>query len=242
MADTKFYLRKLSDSLAQFTPGRRMFAGSRYSLVVDALEFAADTESAATACLSVDGARVADCVLDPDVLRRGVRIGTLLVPADVAGAPRLVVDLDGSTILSVDLPVDGWTAGGGSPEPRWTVVDLGQVSGTEVTVADMTQVRLAASRSIAPLSVVPEDTSGPFDAYLVVDAAGTAGFPFDGVLVGGAAPTWRHQDSFQLPASRWVLHVVKIAGVYFADLYAGRPAGSEVDPDGAVVVSAEVNS
>jgi len=233
-------LSKRTDSFAWFTEGQRLFTGSTYAVAVDAPEFRGDTESPASFAIKFGGEVQATCALDPDPLRRGLRRGVVTAPAGGDGA--IVVELAGDTILMVDVAVVD-PAVAHTPS-RWTVVDLGTVASGAVSVADLTQVKLAAAPMDDVLGVSPADPAGAFDAFIVVSAVGAQAtrFPFSGVLVGGRAPVWSHQDSLVMPARTWILHIIKVAGDYYADLRSGRPAGAEVDPDGAVVVSAEVNT
>lgn len=235
-------LSKRTDSFAWFTEGQRLFAGSTYAVSVDAPEFRVDTESSARVVVKAGGEGRAECALVPDPLRRGLRRGVLVAPAD--GADSLVVELAGNTILMMDIVATSGPGSSQAPsESRWTVVDLGVVTSGAVQVADMTQVKLSAAPMDDVLGIAPVGTGDTFDAYVAVSAAGGSAtrFPFTGVFVGGSVPTWSHQDSLTMPARRWILHVVKVAGEYYADLRAGRPGGTEVDPDGDAVVSAEVN-
>lgn len=250
----RLHIRKQTDSFAIFSQGQRLFAGSSYEVRVDAAEFRADVSSSATLKLGSGQAPVATCELSPDPLRRGVRrtdptdpSALLVIPAwhDDVRLP-LRVELGGNTILLMDVVVAGSPAGSVDVPAdlvRWTVEDLGTVESGSISVADMSQVKLSVAGLLpTPLSVTPP--SGPFDAYVVVtvpDSVVVPRFPFSDILVAGAAPTWSHQDSFLLPARKWVLRLTKVADDYYADLRAGWPPGAEIDPDGAAVVSAEVN-
>lgn len=244
----RFSFRKQSDSFALFSGGQRLFAGSSYEVRFSAPEFRADRESEASLLLAAGDSVIASCALSPDPLRRDVRVGTLVLPDGAAGPAELRVVLGADTILLVDVAVTGHVSGGedagsAGAGSRWTVVDFGSVPTGIIAVEDMTQVSLTAPVTVnpsVPLSIAPAGDS--LDAYVVVTVEGTARFPFTDVLVGGAAPTWIHKDSLAMPAHRWIIRLVKVAGVYYADLRAGRPAGTEVDPDGAHVVSSEVNS
>lgn len=247
----RLHIRKQTDSFAIFSQGQRLFAGSSYEVRVDAAEFRADTSSSASLGLYSGQTPVATCALAPDPLRRGSRVtdpsAPLAIPAwhdDTRLSVR--VKLDGNTILLMDAVVAGSPTGSAAVPAdlvRWTVEDLGTVDSGSIAVADMSQVKLSVAGLLStPLSVTPP--SGPFDAYVVVnvlDSVSVPRFPFSEVLVAGAAPTWSHQDSFLLPARKWVLRLTKVADDYYADLRAGWPPGTEADPDGAVVVSAEVN-
>lgn len=235
-------LRKLNDSLAAFPGGQRLFAGSAYGVFVDAPEFREDTSSEASLALEASGVEHASCALAADPLRRGVRVGTLSVPSWAESAPvELRVVLGGNTILLSEASVVGLPAGSspGQPSQERTEVDLGVISSRVVQMASMTQVRLASPVVYEPLSIVPPD--GPFDVYVAIESTDGSRFPFSDVLVGGSRPTWGHQDSFALPSRKWLLRIIKVAGTYYADLRAGVPGGTETDPDGAAVVSAEVN-
>lgn len=242
---------KQADSFALFTESRRLFAGSSYDVQVDAPEFREDTVSGATLTLCSGQVRLASCALVPDPLRRGLRVSgqaaPLAVPAYAETAPlELRVELGGNTILALAATVAGAVSGDAAPPSdtsRWTVTDLGTVLAGAVSVADMSQTKLSASPMAEPLSVTPPE--GPLDAYVVVtvpQSVAAPRFPFSGVLVGGSAPVWSHQDSLLLPARKWILRIVRVADDYCADLRAGRPGGTEIDPDGTAVVSAEVNS
>lgn len=245
----RFSFRKQSDSFAMFSAGQRLFAGSAYEVRFSAPEFRDDQTSAASLLLSAGDFLLASCTLSPDPLRRDVRTGTLAIPDRSESGPfELRVVLGQNTMLLVDVVVTGHASGGedvgsAGAGSRWTVVDLGSVPTGIIAVEDMTQVSLTAPVTAnpgVPLSIAPSGDS--LDAYVVVTVEGTARFPFTDVLIGGAAPTWSHKDSLVMPAHRWIIHIVKVAGAYYADLRAGRPAGTEVDPDGAHVVSSEVNS
>lgn len=244
----RFSFRKQSDSFALFSGGQRLFAGSSYEVRFSTPEFRADRTSLASLLLVAGDLTLASCSLSPDQFRRDVRTGTLDLPDNAAGQCELRVVLGSDTILLVDASVTGHASGGESggetgAGSRWTVVNLGSVPSGAIAVADMTQVSLTAPVTVAPsapLSITPSGDS--LDAYVVVSVDGTARFPFTDVLVNGAAPTWSHKDSLLMPAHKWVIRLVKVAGDYYADLRAGRPAGTEVDPDGAHVVSSEVNS
>lgn len=245
----RFSFRKQSDSFALFSGGQRLFAGSSYEVRFSAPEFRADQTSPASLLLAAGDLLLASCALSPDPLRRDVRTGTLVLPDLADSGPfELRVVLGQNTILLVDVVVTGHAsggedAGGAGAGSRWTVVDLGSVPTGIIAVEDMTQVSLTAPVAVnpsVPLSIAP--TGDSLDAYVVVSVEGAARFPFTDVLVNGAAPTWSHKDSLLMPAHKWVIRLVKVAGDYYADLRAGRPAGTEVDPDGAHVVSSEVNS
>lgn len=238
-------LRKQTDSFALFADGQRMFAGSLYEIRVDAPEFRTDAESPAYVRLESAGVELASCGLVADPLRRGLRVGLLPVPGwrDSLAAD-LRVELGGNTILFVDVAVTGAPAGESGPAQAGgrTEVDLGRLPYSTVTIADMTQARLVSPVVAEPLSVVPASDGASFDVYVSIETDGARRFPFSDVLVAGTRPTWSHQDSFLVPSQKWLLRIVKVAGTYYADLRAGRPGGTEIDPDGAAVVSAEVNS
>lgn len=234
---------KLNDSFAAFPCGQKLFAGTAYGVSVDAPEFREDVSSEASLALEASGVEHASCALSADLLRRGVRVGTLSVPSWAEDtSARLRVVLAGDTILLAGAPVAGLSVGSssGQPSQERTEVDLGVVSSRVVQMASMTQVRLASPVVYEPLSIVPPD--GPFDVYVAIESTDGSRFPFSDVLVGGSRPTWGHQDSFALPSRKWLLRIIKVAGTYYADLRAGVPGGAETDPDGAAVVSAEVNS
>lgn len=242
----RLVIRKGNDSVTVFADGQRLFAGSPYEVKVYAREFRDDVRSPAAARLFSGRALVAECPLAPDPLRRGVRVSSepLAVPAfrdDARGM--LYVSLGDAVIMAVPAAVTGIPDGSVEPASgsRWTEVDLGKVATGRVEVADMTQVKLSAPDNATALSVVPIESEGSFEAYVVVVSDRTVPFPFTGVTVGGSAPVWSHQDSFLMPSTRWTLRLAKVAGEYYADFRAGRAGGAEIDPDGATVVSAEVN-
>lgn len=247
----KLHVRKQTDSFVIFSEGQRLYAGSSYEVRVDAPEFRDATDAVATLSLCSGSIRLATCALTPDPLRRGVRQtvadSPLAIPAwRETSLLELRVELGGDTIILVDATVIGNASGDATVVPRWTVTDLGTVDpSVPVVLANMAQVKLSAAAVALPLhslSLVPPE--GDLDAYVVVTVpAGSAAvrFPFSGVLVGGTAPVWSHQDSLLLPSRKWILRIVKVADDYYADLRAGRPGGTEIDPDGAAVVSAEVN-
>ena len=231
-------ISKVTDSTATVLPGgSKLFTGYECAFRVRAQEFARDTASAASLEL-VDsaGAVAASCPLVPDPLRRPVRTGSLTVVA----AARLRVTLSGSVVMDIPMDTVPGTSSGSSPSSggRWTVVDMGLVTNGRVPVGDLQQITLSASDVAMPLDVVTGE--GFFEAYVIV--TGTLGrFPFTGVTVNGAEPVWTRMDSLQLRESSWTLHVVKVAGSYRAELSASRYAGTELDPDGSAVTSAEVN-
>lgn len=239
------YLVKYSDSIARFGEGHRLFSGSSYSVKVDAKEFRADTEAAAELSLVSGDETLATCTLSPDTLRRGLRTGTLEVPADLGSRSTfsIVIRLGGNVIFVMEIGVDSVTPSGTvtPASPRWTVVDLGTVTSGMITVFDMTQTKLVAAAMDEPLSITPVEPSGSLDAYVVVSSETAGRFPFSEVHVGGASPVWSHLDSLSMTATRWIIRITKVADVFYADLRIGRPGGVETDPDGAVVTSAEVN-
>ena len=237
----KLEIAKLSDSNVLVPHGTVVHSGSSYELCVTAREFIEGQQETASFALLKDGTQVASCTLLNDPLRRSRRTGILRV-GDTGGDMLMVASLGDSVLFShpvnvVDVNGDG---GGVSPVPsgRWTVVDLGVVDAGTVNVSDLEQVKLSASEVAAPLNVLaPSDA---FEAY--VDRTGTAGkFPFSGIVVNGGEPFWDHMDSLGLEESRWTLHLVGVAGSVHADLRAGRPSGTERDPDGDLVNSVEVN-
>lgn len=245
----KFSVKKQTDSFALFPSGRNLFGGSSYDVEVEAPEFRIDTDSDASVDLVVGGMIVAECSLVADPLRRGLRrglrSGSLDVPAWVTTVSAdLRVTVGSDTILLVPVVVTGAPDGTEtlpSSASGRTEVDLGQISSRTVYVDDMSQYRLVSDVTDEPLSIVP--SGDKLDVVIAIEAAnGLTRFPFSDVFVGGVRPFWGHQDSFFVPSARWLLRVMKVAGTYYADLRAGRPAGAEVDPDGATVVSAEVNS
>jgi hypothetical protein len=154
----------------------------------------------------------------------------------------MVVSLGESVLFSHPVNVVNVSGAGGgeasTTSGRWTVVDLGVVDVGTINVSDLEQVKLSASEVAAPLNVIaPSDA---FEAY--VDITGTAGkFPFTGIVVNGGEPFWDHMDSIRLEEPRWTLHLVGVAGSVHADLRVGRPSGTELDPDGDLVNSVEVN-
>ena len=230
-----FKILKLSPTLVRFLDGALLYSGSRYAVWCEAPEFASDVESACT--LELEGA-AASCTLAPDPLRRGVRTGTLSLADVDAGRKWLCAKLDGDVLFRAEVVVFAPASAQDAPvSGRWTVVD-GTLQDGQLAVADMSQVRLSASPAQAPLALSVSDD--PFEAYVVVTSS-SPGFPFTGVTVNGNAPVWTRQDSLALPSTRWVLHVMKVAGVFQAELHAGIPAGTETDPDGDLVTSVEVN-
>lgn len=222
-----------------------LFAGSAYEVSVDALEFATDGTSEATLQFATSSEVCASCSLVPDPLRRGLRTGVVHLPVYEESVDLDVrVELAGSTLAIAGVRVTGLPGGTAAPsgdaQPRWTVVDLGRVDTGTISLADMTQVKMVASPVGAPLNIAVVD--GLMDAYVLITTDGARGFPYTGVLIDNSAPSWVHQDSFGAPSQTWMLHVTRVAGRYFADLRAGLPAGVETDPDGAVIISAEVNN
>lgn len=237
----KLEMVKLSDSNVLVPHGTIIYSGSSYELCVTANEFIEGQQDEASLDLIKDRTQVASCALLNDPLRRARRTGILRV-GDIGGDMLMVASLGDSVLFSHPVNVvDVSGAGGGaSPTPsgRWTVVDLGVVDVGTVSVSDLEQVMLSASEVAVPLNVLtPSDA---FEAY--VDITGTAGkFPFSGVAVNGGEPFWDHMDSTRLEEPRWTLHLVGVAGSVHADLRAGRPSGTERDPDGSLVNSVEVN-
>lgn len=237
----KLEMVKLSDSNVLVPHGTVVHSSSSYELCVTAKEFVEGQQEEASFALLKDGTQVASCTLMNDPLRRSRRTGILRV-GDTGGDMLMVVSLGDSVLFShpVNVVDVSGTGGGVTPTPsgRWTVVDLGVVDVGTVNVSDLEQVKLSASEVAGPLNVLaPSDA---FEAY--VDITGTAGkFPFDGVAVNGGEPFWDHMDSISLEESHWTLHLVGVAGSVHADLRAGRPSGTERDPDGDLVNSVEVN-
>lgn len=234
-------IAKLSDSHVFVPHGTVVHSSSSYELRVTAKEFIEGQQEEASFALLKDGTQVASCMLLNDPLRRPCRTGILRV-GDTGGDMLMVASLGDSFLFSHPVNVvDVSGSGGGvapAPSGRWTVVDLGVVDSGTVNVSDLEQVKLTASEVAAPLTVLaPSDA---FEAY--VDITGTAGkFPFSGIVVIGGVPFWDHMDSISLEESRWTLHLVGVAGSVHADLRAGRPSGTERDPDGDLVNSVEVN-
>ena len=237
----KLEMVKLSDSNVHVPHGTVVHSGSSYELCVTAKEFIEGQRETASFALLKDGTQVASCTLLNDPLRRSRRTGILRV-GDVGGDMLMVASLGDSVLFShpVNVVNVSGTVGGVAPTKsgRWTIVDLGVVNSGTVNVSDLEQVMLSASEVAAPLNVLaPSDA---FEAY--VDITGTAGkFPFGGITVNGWEPVWDHMDSLRLTESRWTLRLVGVAGSVHADLRAGRPSGTERDPDGDLVNSVEVN-
>lgn len=237
----KIEIVKLSDSNVLVPHGTVVHSSSSYEMCVTAREFIDGPQEAASFALLNDRVQVASCTLLNDPLRRSRRTGILRVD-DVGGDMLMVASLGDSVLFSHPVNVVNVSMNGGgdttTPSGRWTVVDLGVVDAGTVSVSDLEQVKLTASEVSAPLNVLaPSDA---FEAY--VDITGTSGkFPFDGISVNGGEPFWDHMDSIRLEEPRWTLHLVGVAGSVHADLRAGRPSGTERDPDGDLVNSAEVN-
>lgn len=237
----KLEIVKLSDSNVLVPHGTVVYSSSSYELYVRANEFIEGQREAASFALLKDGTQVASCTLMNDPLRRSRRTGILRV-GDTGGDMLMVVSLGDSVLFSHPVNVVNVDESGGgvtpTPSGRWTVVDLGVVDVGTVNVSDLEQVKLSASEVAVPLNVIV-----PFDAFeAYIDITGTAGkFPFAGVVVNGGNPFWDHMDSIRLEESRWTLHLVGVAGSVHADLRAGRPSGTERDPDGDLVNSVEVN-
>lgn len=237
----KLEMVKLSDSNVHVPHGTVVHSNSSYELCVTAKEFIEDQQEAASFVLLKGGTQVASCTLLNDPLRRSRRTGILRV-GDTGGDMLMVALLGDSVLFSHPVNVVDviGTGGGVAPTPsgRWTVVDLGVVDVGTINVSDLEQVKLSASEVAAPLNVL-----APLDAFeSYVDITGTAGkFPFGGITVNGGEPFWDHMDSIRLDESHWTLHLVGVAGSVHADLRAGRPSGTERDPDGDLVNSVEVN-
>lgn len=237
----KLEMVKLSDSNVLVPHGTIVYSSSSYDLCVTAKEFIEGQQDEASFVLLKEGTQVASCALMNDPLRRSRRTGVLRV-GDIGGAMLMVASLGDSILFSHPVNVvDVSGSGGGvtpAPSGRWTVVDLGVIDSGTVNVSDLDQVKLSASEVAVPLNViVPVDA---FEAY--VDITGTSGkFPFAGIVVNGVDPFWDHMDSIRLEEPRWTLHLVGVAGSVHADLRAGRPSGTERDPDGDLVNSVEVN-
>lgn len=237
----KLEIVKLSDSNVFVPHGTVVYSSSSYELCVTAKEFVEGQQETSSFTLLKDGTQIASSTLLHDPLRRSRRTGILRV-GDTGGDMLMVASLGDSVLFSHPVNVVDVSGAGGSVDPtpsgRWTVVDLGVVDVGTVNVSDLEQIKLSASEVAAPLNVrVPLDA---FEAY--VDITGTAGkFPFDGIVVNGGEPFWDHMDSLRLAESRWTLHLVGVAGSAHADLRAGRPSGTERDPDGDLVNSVEVN-
>lgn len=237
----KLEIVKLSDSNVYVPHGTVVHSNSSYELCVTAQELIEGQQEAATLVLLKDGTQVASCALMNDPLRRSRRTGILHV-GDTVGDVLIVASLGDSVLFSHPVNVVNVSGIGGGDAPmtsgRWTIVDLGVVDVGTINVSDLEQVKLSASEVAAPLNV-----SAPFDAFeAYVDITGTDGkFPFAGIVVNGGEPFWDHMDSIRLEESHWTLHLVGVAGLVHADLRAGRPAGTEFDPDGDLVNSVEVN-
>ena len=235
---------KRSSSIVRFLEDFMMYFGSSYEVRCEAKEFITDTESTATLSVESGDSVIATCNLMADPKRRGVRLGVLSLEGlnYPDGRYRLCAKLGGNVVFRVEVMV--YSVAGGASDPsgrgsRWTVVDLGVVSSATVSVADMTQVKLAAQSTVAPLNILV--ATEPFEAYVVVSSLGGR-FPFSDVLVNGSDPVWDHKDSLQLQAEEWTIHVLKVAGTFHAELRSGKAAGAEIDPDGNLVNSMEVNS
>lgn len=237
----KIEIVKLSDSNVLVPHGTVVNSSSSYELLVTANEFVEGQQEEASFALLKDRTQVASCTLLNDPVRRSRRTGVLRV-GDTGGDMLMVASLGGSVLFSHPVNVVDVSGGGGgvapAPSGRWTVVDLGVVDSGTVRVSDLEQVKLSASEVSAPLNVI-----APLDAFeSYVDITGTSGkFPFDGISVNGGEPFWDHMDSVRLDETRWTLHLVGVAGSVHADLRAGRPSGTERDPDGDLVNSVEVN-
>lgn len=237
----KLEMVKLSDSNVYVSHGFVVYSSSSYELFVTAKEFIDGQQESASFSLLKDGTQVASCTLLNDPLRRSRRTGILRV-GDTGGDMLMVVSLGDSVLFSHPVNVVDVSGTGGGVVPttsgRWTVVDLGVVDSGTINVDDLEQVKLSASEVAVPLNVLV-----PFDAFeAYVDITGTTGkFPFADIVVNGGNPFWDHMDSIRLEESRWTLHLVGVAGSVHADLRAGRPSGTEVDPDGYIVNSVEVN-
>lgn len=237
----KLEIVKLSDSNVHVPHGTVIHSGSSYELCVTAKEFIDGQQESASFALLKGWTQVASCTLINDPLRRSRRTGILRV-GDTGGDMLMVASLSDSVLFShpVNVVNVSGAVGGVSPAQsgRWSVVDLGVVDDGTINVSDLEQVMLSASDVAAPLNVL-----APFEAFeAYVDITGTAGkFPFAGVVVNGGEPFWDHMDSISLEESHWTLHLVGVAGSVHADLRAGRPSGTELDPDGSLVNSVEVN-
>lgn len=233
---------KMSDAGIFVPHGTVIYANSSYELRVTAKEFVDGQRETAGLAILKGGVQVAYCALMNDPLRRSCRTGILRI-GDVGGDASMVVSLGDSVLFShpVNVVDAGGSGGGTVPVPsvdRWTVVDLGVVDTGTVSVSDLVQVKLSASEVASPLTLLVP--AGAFEAY--VDITGTVGkFPFEGVVVDGEDLFWDHMDSLRLAESRWTLHLVRVAGLVHADLRAGRYSGAELDPDGDLVNSVEVN-
>lgn len=235
---------KLSPSIVRFAEDFMMYFGSSYDVWCEAKDFRADGASEATLSVETDDEILASCSLSADPQRRGVRRGTLSLSgiSRPSGRYWLCAKLAGNVVFRVEVmafSVAGSEASPSGRDGRWTVVDRGTLSVAELAVADMTQVKVAAHTVQQPLNLLVTET--PFEAYVAVTSL-DGGFPFSDVLVNGASPVWDHKDSLQLGSSGWTVHVMKIAGVFHAELRSGRAAGAETDPDGNLVSSMEVNS
>ena len=237
---------KASDSNIIVPHGVVVHANSRYAISVTAPEFASHLGETSVLSILKDGAAVASCNLYVDPLRRNKRTGELSL-GDIGGTAKMYVTLGDSVLFSQVLKVEGTAddgesggsgGGGSTPSSRWTVVDLGTITSTSITVADMTQVSLSASRTSMPLRITTAD--GFFEAYVSIVGLSEA-FPFGDVLVDGRPPAWDYKDSLALEKDAWTLHLMKVSGVIRAELRAEAAPGVEADPDNDLVTSVNVN-
>lgn len=244
------HIKKLSPTIVRFVEDFTMFFGSKYHVVCEARDFKEDTESEATLSIEYKGSVVASCLLESDPERRGVRSGILqLGDLHPTSRYKLIVRMDGCIVICIDImgfsthddtavdqetPVDP-----PSPATGWMVEDLGTITTAVLTVADMTQVRVSASAMSEPLNIFTE--GNPFEAYVVVVSPGGV-FPFTDIYVNSVQPVWDHKDSMQIESYEWIIHIISIAGTFHAELWSGKASGAEIDPDGNLVNSMEVNS
>lgn len=240
----RLYALKLSPSIVRFVEDFMMYFGSSYDVWCEAEEFRGDTSSAATLSVESGDEILASCALSPDPERRCVRRGTLSLAglSYPEGRYWLCAKLGGNVVFRVEamaFSVAGTAADPSGRNARWTVVDKGVVTSAALDVADMTQVRLASHANALPLNILVTDD--PFEAYVAVSSL-SGRFPFSDVLVNGASPVWDRKDSMQLLSSEWTIRLIKVAGTFHAELWSGKAAGAETDPDGNLVNSMEVNS
>lgn len=236
---------KLSPSIVRFVDDFMMYFGSSYDVQCEAYDFKVDTSSDATLSVEFGDKILASCGLFPDPKRRGIRSGTLPLAglSYPEGRYHLCVKLGRDVVFRTEImafSVAGTVAEPGSGSSlRWTIIDKGVITDSTLEVADMTQVRISSNANEMPLDIIV--SSDPFEAYIVVTSL-SGSFPFSDILVNGTSPVWDHKDSLQLQASEWTIHLIKIAGSVHAELRSGLAAGTEMDPDGNIVNSVEVNS
>lgn len=260
------FIRKITGTYrCSFGEGDRFISGGVYDIAVSAPEFRDDTTGQAAISIlhSVDGGPVTSLVsapLVPDPLRRGVRTAVL----DLSSSVFAVIGEDSDYILEVRLDPGTFVirtkvrvdvAAGTSADPRdnysassWTVVGPAPLPADGIIrVADRTQASYTIGTLSAPVVIVPtvagvQVHEAPYESYVRFTTSG--GWPSSVVprLSSGDVITWDRQDSTSLPAGEWVLHLRTIAGAWYGSFCAAVSSGVETDPDGARVVSAEVNS